>query len=310
MAMMRYAEPFSNWLEEKIELPIFEELPAPECGQNKPIVYAGAPKTHVQQETTQTLLQEFESVLGDVEACHQIFPPVNSALTPPQSPPPSPPNKINGIDTQLLVTLQPVLQTPLYPCPRIIQQQQQQQQQTIVETPQTNASSYLGQISGEWNAENVSLVPLRDVASELAAVDEYVRSCAEEIAPSSPCTSSGASYFSSEDSSSPDDPDWTGESSGSSYTKQRTSRLTKNRHKPYSRPSVEDKKVRKKEQNKNAATRYRQKKKQEIKEIVGEEQELVDHNVKLKDQVKELNREIGYLKGLMRDLFKAKGLMK
>lgn len=256
-------EPFSDWLEEKIELPIFEELPAPECGQNKPVVYAGAPKIHVQQETTQSLLQEFESVLGDVEACHQIYPPDNPALTPPQSPPP---NKIGGLDTQLLVTLQPVLQTPFYPSPRVIQQQQQQ---TIVETPQTNASSYLDQISGEWNAENVSLVPLRDVASELAAVDEYVRSCAAEIAPSSPCTSSGGSYLSSEDSSSPDDPDWAGESSGSSYTKQRTSRLTKNRHKPYSRPTVEDKKVRKKEQNKNAATRYRQKKKQEIKEIVG-----------------------------------------
>lgn len=293
-------------MEEKIELPIFEELPVPECGQNKPVVYAGVPKVHVQQETTQTLLQEFESVLGDVEACHQIYPPANLALTPPQSPPP---NKISGFDTQLLVTLQPVLQTPIYPCQRIVQQQQQQQ--SIIATPETNASSYVGQISGEWNAENVSLVPLRDVASELAAVDEYVRSCAEEIAPSSPCTSSNGSYLSSEDSSSPDDPDWAGESSSSSsYTKQRTSRLTKNRHKPYSRPSVEDKKVRKKEQNKNAATRYRQKKKQEIKEIVGEEQELVDHNVKLQDQVKELNREIGYLKGLMRDLFKAKGLIK
>lgn len=297
-------EPFSDWLEEKIELPIFEELPAPECGQNKPVVYAGGVKIHAQQETTQTLLQEFESVLGDVEACHQIYPPTNLALTPPQSPPPS---KLGALDTQLLVTLQPLLQTSLYPGPR-----NTQPQEIIVDQTDNSASSYLGQISGEWNAENVSLVPLRDVASELAAVDAYVRSCAEDISPSSPCTSSGASYLSSEDSSSPDDPDWSGESSigGGSYTKQRNSRLTKNRHKPYARPSVEDKKVRKKEQNKNAATRYRQKKKQEIKEIVGEEQELVDYNVKLHDQVKELNREIGYLKGLMRDLFKAKGLIK
>jgi len=291
-------EPFSDWLEEKIELPIFEELPAPECGQNKPVVYPGDGKLH--QETTQTLLQEFESVLGDVEACHQIYPPVNSALTPPQSPPPN--NKHGGLDAQLLVTLQPVLQQPIYASQRPVQQQ------SIVHAE--NRTSYLGQISGDWNAEDVSLVPLRDVASELAAVDEYVRSCAEDIAPASPCTSSNGSYFSSEDSSSPDDPDWTGESSGASYGKHTSARSTKNRHKPYSRPSVEDKKVRKKEQNKNAATRYRQKKKQEIKEIIGEEQELVDYNDKLQDQVKELNREIGYLKGLMRDLFKAKGLLK
>lgn len=295
-------EPFSDWLEEKIELPIFEELPVPECGQNKPVVYPDGEKTYLDHETTKTLLQEFEIVLGDVEACHQIHPPVNSALTPPQSPPP---NKLGAIlDTQLLVTLQPVSQAPAHHCQRPMQQ--------LVVDARDDSCLYLGQISGGWNAENVSLTPLRDAASELAVVDEFVRSCAEDIAPSSPCTSSGGSYLSSEDSSSPDDPDWTGESSvgSGSYTKRRNSRLTKNRHKPYSRPTVEDKKVRKKEQNKNAATRYRQKKKQEIKEILGEEQELVDYNDKLQDQVKELHREIGYLKRLMRDLFKAKGLIK
>ena len=93
-------------------------------------------------------------------------------------------------------------------------------------------------------------------------------------------------------------------------TKQSAYASTKNRQKPYSRPSIEDKKVRKKEQNKNAATRYRQKKKQEIKEILGEERELTEHNEKLKNQVTDLQREIGYLKGLMRDLFRAKGLIK
>lgn len=51
-------------------------------------------------------------------------------------------------------------------------------------------------------------------------------------------------------------------------------------------------------------------KKQEIKEILGEERELTEHNEKLKNQVTDLQREIGYLKGLMRDLFKAKGLIK
>ena len=199
------------------------------------------------------------------------------------------------------------------------------------------------QIGEQWNAENLSLVPLvhgnvSDVAHELAKVDEYVRSCAEHVpinvsggdggsgssssasgtssAPPSPCTSSNASCISSEDSA--DDPDWSYEpvaatsSSSSTGSRGRPAGQSRagRRPKPYSRTNVEDKRVRKKEQNKNAATRYRQKKKQEIKEILSEEQELAIRNDKLQAQVKDLQREIGYLKGLMRDLFKAKGLIK
>lgn len=294
----------SDWLEEKESL--FDELPSPECGQNKPIVFPIINNVKPQSHTTQSLLQEFETVLGDVEACHQIYPTnSSSALTPPQSPPST--GELSIDTTQLLVTLQPVVHNVafVYPQVNIVHPDE-----SIVKT-----DSYLGQISGEWNAENVSLLPLAgDVASELAAVDEYVRSCAEDMSPSSPINSSGSSYLSSEDSV--DDPDWNIESSIASSSSsssinnhKRNQKHTKNRYKPYSRPNIEDKKVRKKEQNKNAATRYRQKKKLEIKEIVGEEQELIDHNEKLNDQVKELNREIGYLKGLMRDLFKAKGLI-
>ncbi|CAL7943292.1 unnamed protein product [Xylocopa violacea] len=240
-------EPFSDWLEEKIELPIFEELPVSENGQIKSTTYNEITKVPPQDDT-QTLLQEFETVLGDVEACHQIVPSSTSTLTPPQSPPS---HKALNVDTQLLVTLQPV--QPLY-----------SNQQSVY-----------------------------DVAHDLAVVDEYVRLYTEDIPPSSPCTSSGGSYTSSEDSV--DDPDWILES-GRKSTKQSTYVSTRNRQKPYSRPSIEDKKVRKKEQNKNAATRYRQKKKQEIKEILGEERELTDHNEKLKNQVTDLQREIGYLK--------------
>ncbi|XP_066597089.1 activating transcription factor of chaperone isoform X2 [Prorops nasuta] len=289
MAAICYSEPFSDWLEEKIDLPIFEELPSPICGQNKPLVYPGILKTH-QQESTQTLLQEFETVLEDVEACHQV-PQTCTTLTPPQTPPP---NKILNIDTQLLVTLQPVM--PLY---------QLQGQQVTCAVGNDDKSLYLGQVPGQWNTENVPLDPINnDVANELAVVDEFVRSYATDLSPSSPCTSTSAgSCASSEDSI--DDPDWILENNKkSSYN------TSKNRYKPYSRPSVEDKKVRKKEQNKNAATRYRQKKKQEIKEIIGEERELTDHNEQLQNKVKDLQREIGYLKGLMRDLFKAKGLLK
>lgn len=218
----------------------------------------------------------------------------------------------------------PGIYTTLAVLPLVVEHQQQQQS-----LDQQIASAE------QWSAENLSLVPLvhdSDVAHELAQVDEYVRSCAEDAgagtgtnlsagslstssSPPSPCTSSSASVT-SEDST--DDPDWSCDAPATGSSGSRPSRGSSSsssssggrRSKPYSRPCVEDKRVRKKEQNKNAATRYRQKKKQEVKLILGEEQELADRNDKLHGQVKDLQREIGYLKGLMRDLFKAKGLIK
>lgn len=332
-------EPFSDWLEEKIDLPIFEELPVPESGQNKPTIYTGVPKS-VEQEDTQTLLQEFETVLGDVEACHQIVPTVSTTLTPPQSPPAHKPPVT--VDTRLLVTLQPV--QPLFP----VGDQQptiynvvlppadrtygvgvgiavQEQSSVPVAGGSCSNGAGAGDTGEVWNGGNLTAAPVQttpppppsqlgsDVASDFAVVDEYVRSHTEDVPPLSPCTSSGGSYVSSEDSV--DDPDWTIEAEHSA-TGERIGKhasafaSVRSRHKPYSRPTVEDKKVRKKEQNKNAATRYRQKKKQEIKEILGEERELTEHNERLQNQVKDLQREIGYLKSLMRDLFRAKGLIK
>ena len=70
-----------------------------------------------------------------------------------------------------------------------------------------------------------------------------------------------------------------------------------------------NKKDRKKLQNKNAAIRYRQKKKDEALGIKSEEQLLEEKNCDLKTQVDDLEREIKYMKGLMQDIFKAKGLL-
>ena len=71
----------------------------------------------------------------------------------------------------------------------------------------------------------------------------------------------------------------------------------------------DDRRQRKKEQNKCAATRYRLKKKAEIYEILKKEEELKRAKVKLEEKVFEMKNEIKCLKGLMRDLFKAKGLI-
>ena len=84
--------------------------------------------------------------------------------------------------------------------------------------------------------------------------------------------------------------------------------VLKKRTRPYARGS-EDKKSRKKEQNKNAATRYRQKKKQEVEVILDEERILMNKNDKLMDTFQDTRREVKYLKSLLRDLFKARGFI-
>lgn len=116
-----------------------------------------------------------------------------------------------------------------------------------------------------------------------------------------------------------DDPEWSpprrmksvsGYSSAASCSTVDSSRTTTRKRKPYSRPAPEDRKLRKKEQNKNAATRYRMKKKAEVEEVRNEERELEIKNKALKDELDDINREVKYLKSLMRDVYRKKGLIK
>ncbi|XP_046403300.1 cyclic AMP-dependent transcription factor ATF-4 isoform X2 [Ischnura elegans] len=71
----------------------------------------------------------------------------------------------------------------------------------------------------------------------------------------------------------------------------------------------DDRKERKKEQNKNAATRYRQKKKAEAEEVFMEEKEMEDKNNELRAKAADLAKEVSYLKKLMREMFKARGML-
>merc|ERR1711884_263909 len=93
------------------------------------------------------------------------------------------------------------------------------------------------------------------------------------------------------------------------------------RSKPYERPRKpgsskglpkeviqQERKMRKKQQNKDAATRYRQKKKVEQSIVDRECEELEAKNVKLHDKVDSMTKEIQYLKDLLREVYKAKGL--
>lgn len=243
---------------------------------------------------TDTLLQEFESVFGKVEQSH------GGALTPPQSPPQSPPRS-------------PPHHTHQYP----------------INTNEV-AFAYQPTQQPDYSGNLLVTIPQQQQQQQLIDLDEIVRSrvqaeeawSSDSFAPPSPCTSSNSSFTSEEPTlASPesDDPDWVPEASPEGAPKAEAapgkataasrSKRGQGRRKPYG-ANVEDKRQRKKEQNKNAATRYRMKKKAEVEVIVGEENELKDKNDELQAKVADLSQEIRYLKNLMRDLFRARGLIK
>ncbi|ELK11042.1 Cyclic AMP-dependent transcription factor ATF-4 [Pteropus alecto] len=68
-----------------------------------------------------------------------------------------------------------------------------------------------------------------------------------------------------------------------------------------------DKKLKKLEQNKTAATRDHQKKRAEQETVTGECKELEKKNEALKERADSLTKEIQYLKDLIEELYKARG---
>lgn len=95
-------------------------------------------------------------------------------------------------------------------------------------------------------------------------------------------------------------------SSSCKAKKQAKSRI---RAEPYEIPTEGlSKKERKKIQNRNAAIRYREKKRGEKLHVKSDEQLLMETNKQLHDKVDSISREIKYMKDLMTEVFKAKGL--
>lgn len=304
-------EPYSNWMEEKIEFPAFEQ------------VYEPIP----QPDNTQSLLLEFESV------CQQPKYQLNH-LTPPQSPPlqqnqlaqcgwiQHPANFVTPVPTAVPVTNwqqdiafdQPIqlnVDHELAVVDALVKRRAEDIDGTfesdIQSIPSPESDSYQLDYpphaplqQQEDSCEYVS--PLVPAASEHA----YAKSTEESLLyePGSPNSSSSSSSVCG---SSEFDDEWapSSASEAGSIVKQRSY----NRPKPYSRNS-DDKKSRKKEQNKNAATRYRQKKKQEVEVLANEEKILKDKNTQLRTKCSDIQREVKYLKSLMRELCKAKGLIK
>lgn len=80
--------------------------------------------------------------------------------------------------------------------------------------------------------------------------------------------------------------------------------------KPRTKAVSKERKERKKGQNKEAATRYRQKKKKEAETLSVELEGLEKKNGELKDKVGSLEQEISYLKTLLQEIYKVKGQIK
>jgi len=81
----------------------------------------------------------------------------------------------------------------------------------------------------------------------------------------------------------------------------------KTRYGPYKRKQkTEEQKSRKKMQNRNAALKYRSKKKSELGDLVKQEDELAERNKELKEEVFGLTKEIDYLKKLMLDVIQTR----
>lgn len=317
-----------QWLGQKLKMPqlassyVQSAVPIidPEIGPFQP--------QPAKVQNTEELLMEFDCVYENVELTH---------LTPPQTPP----QEVSFVGGQVEQQAQPLFLT----VPSQPDQQQQQQVPTVIDEYYGFGAPMNGllvnsiqtivqqaqQVPGEFQLANsfgFQPVDEENIARNLELVEEIVRSrskdlpdCNEdddscsysEAGSSSPQSDSSSSSYCGSAYSRDQDDEWSPTSSSSSGGNRRVGKtsgggVSKKRTRPYGR-GVEDKKSRKKEQNKNAATRYRQKKKAEIEEILIEENQLRDINEELKSKSADIGREIRYLKSLMREVYKAKGLI-
>ncbi|XP_031622840.1 activating transcription factor of chaperone isoform X2 [Contarinia nasturtii] len=294
---------YDQWLEQPINVPLDEYAPVQD-----------ARICPVKGNTAQ-LLNEFNQVYDAVELIH---------LTPPETPPQTPPQTplqayLNDSKNQFYP--QPITNYQL----QYNQPYQQQCKPTDVRPTTVNYSSpsITAQQFPSILEQAITLVQQSNLCEdigncddEMAQVEALVRSRAEDLVESSIdddsslCGSSSCFSPRSETSSSAtDDSDWTMQTS-SVIAMALKNKQTKQKRKPrINRRSVEDRQSRKKEQNKTAANRYRLKKKAEIEILLDEERELIKQNDRMKSQYKDVSREVKYIKSLLRDLFKAKGLL-
>lgn len=163
-----------------------------------------------------------------------------------------------------------------------------------------------------------------DLQRELEVVDELIRSRSQNLPDCASDDNTSESGFSisslsmaslsaaSDMSYASNDEEWSPKSSASDEmfdAKRTKSNDLGPKKKRLYRRSPEDRTYRKKEQNKNAANRYRLKKKAEIEILLDEERGLEKVNEELQVKFSDIKREIKYMKDLMREFYQAKGML-
>lgn len=274
-----FPERFPDWLEEKTDLPIFEDFP--------PV-----------DPASQTVL-EFQTLCNDsVGKIQSEIIPQLYHLTPPQSPPQLLPHPTESfipiwqpmpvpVDSSVTVIDELVLDA--------VQNIAWQEPNNNVELEEMRSVNYIEEFELPQSNSEESSYSDSNVPCEITYVPYNSSSGGSSPAscsPNSPSSSSCSAYGSSEN-----DEEWV-------LTPSKSKARSNRRSKPYSHS--DDKKSRKKEQNKNAATRYRQKKKAEIEVLMAEEQELQTVNDNLSSQYDDIRKQVSCLKKFLREVFEAK----
>lgn len=182
--------------------------------------------------------------------------------------------------------------------------------QTVLPALSPVTSEYIEYSSDVSHASPLSISD-DDVARETQIVDDILRSRAQDLPDNwndqEGDDGSSGSFMDDDSNYEPTSPSFDENSSiGSpSSAGKIKSQGDKKRTRPYGR-GPEERKSRKKEQNKNAATRYRQKKKEEMKHVLDEESVLAEKHDELAKKVSEFESEVKYLKKLIREFYKNK----
>lgn len=215
--------------------------------------------------------------------------------------------------------------TPPQSPPQFDGYQQQQQQPLFVKTEQkvlsyaSDATSSPPSASPTTNCQFNSWIPGNEIARETQLVDDIVNMRVQELQlPTNwqqfndDCESQSSSSLECSSNNSSLDEEWLPEQGMGSSTQSDLDldtddrqKTPKKRTRAYGR-GVEDRKIRKKEQNKNAATRYRQKKKLEMETVLGEEQILAEENDALRRTLAERRHELRYLRQLIREFYQGR----
>jgi len=269
----RMVEDNTNWLEATSDLQSFIDI-------------GSLPEVETKEDIDcQSVINDVDKLLSQIEAPQQPFKELPDDVPIEAFPEAEMAAAENILDE--LLKANGIPQLDLLEC----QEQQEEEQPKALAEPKIEVEDL--DDSGFVDMTNVSKIITEDGQEVLIII--------APPSPASTCTTVVAPESVAMIDSSGDDSEWTPDSPKSSKGRPMVQRSTKRTNRKAA-PYIKDKKERKKQQNVEAARRYRDKKKMEQSEVETEEQALCAKNKKLKSQVQELEAEVKTMKKLMLEL--------